>query len=89
MRIFDDIKEYMGDVTNLVWNFIQNRDAYPQNAQLAVQPEVLANVIDDPAECQHCDFFDLNQLIVCDQNGRLVPNPVAIHKMASRYYQVG
>ncbi len=89
MRIFDDMKAYVGDVTGLVWNFIHHRDAYPQNAQLAVQPEVLANVIDDPAECQHCDFYDLNQLMSRDQHGRLIPNPAAIHKIASRYYQVG
>ena len=89
MRIFDDMKAYMGDVTNLVWNFIQHRDAYPMNAQLAVQPEVMANVIDDPALCQHCDFYDLNNLIACDSSGQPMPNHAAIHKIACRYYQVG
>jgi hypothetical protein len=89
MRIFDDMKAYMGDVTSLIWNFIQHRDAYPKNAQLAVQPEVMANVIDDPAECQHCDFYDLNKLISCDSSGQPMPNHAAIHQIACRYYQVG
>ena len=53
MKLFNDTSAYMRDVTNLVWNYIRHRDLYPENAKLAVQPEIMANVIDDPSQCQY------------------------------------
>ncbi len=89
MRIFSDIKSYTSDVTSLIWNFILHRDAYPENAKLAVQPELMVNVIDDPEQCHYCDFYDINLFISRDSEGKPVPNSIAIKNMASRYYQVG
>ena len=80
---------YMGDLTNLIWNYIKNRDLYPDNAKLAVQPEIMANVIDDPSLCNYCDFYDLNMLISQDGKGKLVPNLNAIENVANRYYKAG
>ena len=89
MKIFDDTVAYESDLTNLVWNYINNREQYPDNAQLAVQPEVMANVIDDPAQCMYCDFYDLNLLIRTDDTGQAVPNAMAIKNVANRYYNAG
>jgi hypothetical protein len=89
MKLFNDTSAYMKDVTNLIWNYIRHRDLYPENAQLAVQPEIMANVIDDPSQCRFCDFYDLNTLIVKDVAGRQMPNKHAIQNMANRYFQVG
>ena len=41
MRIINDIAAYIKNVTELIWNFILNRDSYPSNALLAVQPELM------------------------------------------------
>ena len=89
MKLFNDTNTYMKDVTNLIWNYIRNRELYPENAKLAVQPEIMANVIDDPSQCRYCDFYDLNMLIVRDGNGRMTPNQLAIRNMANRYFQAG
>lgn len=89
MKLFNDTSAYMKDVTNLIWNYIRHRDLYPENAKLAVQPEIMANVIDDPSQCQYCDFYDLKMLIAKDGTGNQVPNELAIRNMANRYFQVG
>ena len=89
MKIFNDTTAYVKDVTSLIWNYIHHRELYPDNAQLAVQPELMANVIDDPSQCRHCDFYDLGTLISKDAEGRLVPNVHAIQNMANRYYVAG
>ena len=89
MKIFNDTASYVKDLTNLIWDFIQNRDQYPDNAKLAVQPEILANVIDDPEQCAYCDFYDLSMLIAKDNEGQLVPNHLEIRNVANRYYGVG
>ena len=80
---------YVRDVTSLIWNYIHHREQYPENAQLAVQPELMASVIEDPTQCRHCDFYDLRTLISKDDQGGLVPNQHAIQNMANRYYQAG
>ena len=89
MKMFNDISSYIKDVTGLVWRYIHNKDMYPENAQLAVQPEILANVIDDPNQCHYCDFYDLSILIEHDNNGKPMSNHVAIQNIANRYYNVG
>lgn len=89
VKLFEDMTAYVKDVTSLIWNYIHHREQYPANAQLAVQPEVMANVIEDPAQCRHCDFYDLGTLISKDAKGKLVPNTHAIENMANRYYQAG
>ena len=89
MKIFNDATAYSKDLKNLVWNYINNREQYPDNAKLAVQPEIMANVIDDPAQCHFCDFFELNLFISKDTAGKLVPNDLAIQNVANRYYGVG
>ena len=89
MKLFDNMAAYVKDVTGLIWNYIHHRDLYPDNAQLAVQPELMASVIDDPTLCRHCDFYELATLISKDEKGRLVPNTSAIQNMANRYYEVG
>lgn len=38
LKINKDIKSYIHDLTDLVWNFIRNRAIYPANAVLAVRP---------------------------------------------------
>lgn len=86
MKLFNDTAAYVKDLTNLIWNYIRNREQYPDNAKLAVQPEILANVIDDPAQCAYCDFYDLSLFIAKDTNGQLVPNQLAIRNVANRYY---
>ena len=85
-KIFNDTASYVKDLTNLIWHFIHNRDQYPDNAKLAVQPEILANIIDDPEQCAYCDFYDLSLLIAKDNNGRPMPNLLAIRNVADRYY---
>lgn len=77
------------DLNNLIWNYINNRHLYPENAQLAVQPEIMANVIDDPEQCHYCDFYDLSLFISRDMHGNPVPNELAIQNVANRYYQAG
>lgn len=89
MKIFNDMGAYMGDLTNLIWNYIKNKELYPENAKLAVQPEIMANVIDDPEQCHYCDFYDLSLLISTDGKGKAVPNITAIQSVANRYYKVG
>lgn len=89
MKIFNDMSAYIGDLTNLIWNYIKNRELYPENAKLAVQPEIMANVIDDPSMCQFCDFYDLNIFIAKDGMGKPVPNALAIKNVANRYYKAG
>ena len=86
MRIINDIATYIKNVTELIWNFILNRDSYPSNALLAVQPELMETVIDSPDQCKHCDFYDLKMLVTKDMNGNLKPNSLAIRNMANRYY---
>ncbi len=86
MKVFSDATAYSKDLKNLVWNYINNRELYPDNAKLAVQPEIMATVIDDPAFCRYCDFFELNLFISKDTTGKLVPNDVAIQNVANRYY---
>ena len=86
MRIINDIATYIKNVTELIWNFILNRDSYPSNALLAVQPELMETVIDSPDQCKHCDFYDLKMLVTKDVNGNLKPNSLAIRNMANRYY---
>ena len=87
MKIFNDVTSYVKDLTNLIWNYINNRHMYPENAQLAVQPEIMANVIDDPAQCHFCDFYDLNMFICQDVKGNLIPDKIAIQNIANRYYE--
>ena len=87
MKIFNDTASYVKDLTNLIWNYILNRDLYPDNAQLAVQPEILANIIDDPEQCAFCDFYDLSLFIAKDKEGKPVPNLLAIRNIADRYYR--
>lgn len=89
VKIFNDMTAYVRDVTGLIWNYIHHRDFYPDNAQLAVQPDLMACVIEDPTQCKHCDFYDLGTLISKDSQGELVPNTHAIQNMANRYYQAG
>ncbi len=86
MRIINDIAAYIKSVTDLIWNFILNRDSYPENAQLAVLPELMETVIDNPAECKGCDFYDIKMLMSVDANGNLSPNERAIRNMANRYF---
>lgn len=86
MKIFNDAKAYIKDLTNLIWNYILNRDLYPANAKLAVQPEIMANVIDDPSQCRYCDIYDLNLLICHDRTGNPQPNMMAIKNVANRYF---
>lgn len=86
MKIFEDTTAYIKDLTNLIWNYIHNREQYPDNAQLAVQPEILANVIDDPEQCAFCDFYDLSLFISKDHEGKPIPNLIAIRNVADRYY---
>ena len=89
MKIFDNMAGYVVDLTNLIWNYIQHRDLYPDNAKLAVQPEVMVNIIDDPSACRHCDFYDLSLLISQDREGKPVPNHLAIKNVANKYYKAG
>ena len=85
MRIINDIATYIKNVTELIWNFILNRDSYPSNALLAVQPELMETVIDSPDQCKHCDFYDLKMLVTKDMNGNLTPHSLAIRNTAHRY----
>lgn len=89
MRIFNDMAGYVVDLTSLIWNYIKHRDLYPENAKLAVQPDVMANIIDDPSVCRYCDFYELNQLISHDGEGKPVPNHLAIKDVANKYYKAG
>lgn len=57
LKINKDIKSYIHDLTDLVWNFIRNRAIYPANAVLAVRRELACNVFDSPDNCQECDFY--------------------------------
>ena len=82
MKLFEDTTAYIKDLTNLIWDYILNRDLYPDNAQLAVQPEILANIIDDPEQCAFCDFYDLSLFIAKDKEGKPVPNLLAIRNIA-------
>lgn len=86
MRIFKDVVSYTKDLTDLVWNYIRHHSDYPGKARLCVQPDVMANVIDNPADCRQCDVYDLQLLIRRDENGREEPNAVAIDRLANRYY---
>ena len=86
MRRFSDIKSYMKDVTEIIWRYIRNMESYPKNALLAVQPDIMATVIDSPDQCRQCEFYALNLFISKVQRGQLMPNTVAIARMAHKYY---
>ncbi len=94
MKLFNDTSAYMKDVTNLIWNYIRHRDLYPENAQLAVQPEIMANVIDDPSsktdprlivQCLLQDLLDGDPDIV---SVRMNDRPVFFPVMAGRRVDV-
>lgn len=90
MRMIDNIANYVKDLTEMVWSFINHRERFPKEAQLCVQPELMVNVIDDPRKCRYCDVYDLKMLIHENPNGKMVPNQGAIERVAQRYYsQVG
>ncbi len=86
MRKFNDIRTYIVNLTELIWNFIRHPEAYPKNALLAVQPDLMETVIDNPNECKYCDFYNLNLLVERDNQGNMVPNNGAIAQLARRYY---
>lgn len=86
MKIFNDITAYIKNVTDLLWDFINHREQYPKNALLAVQPEVMVTVIDNPEDCKECDFYDPMTLMDKDREGQLKPSKKNIFKMASRYF---
>lgn len=86
MRKFNDIRTYTVNVTELIWNFIRHPEAYPSNASLVVQPELMETVIDNPEECKYCDYYNINMLVERDSQGNMVPNSYAIANMARRYY---
>lgn len=87
MKLIKDITSYVKDLTELIWNFILHRDHYPDNALLCVQPEVMANVIDDPTQCRHCDVYDPKLLIKPGHDGQPIPDHAAIKRVAQRYYE--
>lgn len=87
MKIISDLTSYIKDLTELIWSFIRHRDSYPENACLCIQPEVMASVIDNPEECRHCDIYDPKLLIHKGGDGRMVPDMVAIERVAQRYYK--
>ena len=66
--------------------FIRHPEAYPQDALLAIQPDLMETVIDNPSECNYCDFYNLNLLVERDSQGNMVPNRGAIAQLARRYY---
>ena len=86
MRKFNDIRTYTTNVTELIWHFIRHPEAYPNNASLVVQPELMETVIDNPNECKYCDTYNINLLVERDGQGNMVPNHYAIANMARRYY---
>ncbi len=86
LKINKDIKSYIHDLTDLVWNFIRNRAIYPANAVLAVQRELACNVFDSPDNCRECDFYAPGLLITHNDKGSVVPNYAMIKSIAKRYY---
>jgi hypothetical protein len=86
MKRFKNTTSFITNVTELIWNYIKNTTMYPSNSKLAVQREIGETVIDDPRECNGCEFFDVNRFIRVDDTGTLVPNTVAIQNLAYRYY---
>lgn len=88
MRRFKNIKSYIKDVTELIWNYIRHKNYYPQHALLAVMPELMETVIDHPNNCKECEFYAIDQFISTDLYGRQSPNHAAIERMAGRYYHI-
>jgi len=84
---FKDIASYIGNITELIWDYITNRHQYPDNAKLAVQPEVSEVVIDNPSNCHGCDFYEVKNFISIDPTGHFHPNEAAIQLLAGKYYQ--
>jgi hypothetical protein len=81
-----DIKSYVRNVTELIWHYITNRDLYPKDSKLAVQPEIHETIIDNPSLCKNCDFYDLKKFIRRDAKGKLIPNMDEISNLAMHYY---
>ena len=85
-RRFQDIKAYIVNVTELIWNYITYRDSFPKGVKLAVLPGINETVIDMPYNCNGCEFYDLNMFIMKDSSGFSKPSMKAIRRMAQRYF---
>jgi hypothetical protein len=86
MKINKDIKSYIHDLTNLVWDYIRYRASFPANTVLAVQRELACNVFDTPDNCRGCDFYAPGLLLTHNDKGAVVPNHTMIRNIANRYY---
>lgn len=83
---FEDIASYIKEVTDIIWKYIGNMESYPKNAWLAIQPELMATVIDVKEACRRCEFYPLSQVIDKAADGVLTPNALAIERIAEKYY---
>ncbi len=87
MNRIKTITAYVSNVNELLWNYIKNKAAYPNNAVLAVQKELKETVIENPADCRNCEFYDLRNFIRQDSTGTQEPNMLAIRNLAYRFYE--
>ncbi len=86
MTRIKNFTSYVSNLTDLLWNYIENTTAYPNNAVLAVQKEIKETVIENPALCKNCDFYNINDFIRLDSTGSLTPNSMAIQKLAGSFF---
>lgn len=87
MKRIKTIASYVSNVTELIWHYIKNTTFYPSNSKLVVQKEIGETVIDDPSNCNGCEFYEINRFIKQDNKGTLVPNTIAIQDLAYKYYR--
>lgn len=79
-------KRYVEDVADTIARYIDNKDNYPHNACLIVQPALCETVIDDPQYTKDCDIYDLRHFIRKETNGEELPDRDSIERLARRYY---
>ena len=75
--VFDVIQEYLDDI-----------DVYPENIVLAVNPKTMEVFIETPDNCNDCETFNLSTLIRKDEDGNNEPDGDATYDLASQFYFV-
>lgn len=80
-------KSYVDDVADTIKRYISNKDDYPQDSHLIVQPVLCETLIDDPRYSKDCDIYDLRMFIKTGEDGAQKPDLEHIWRLAEIYYK--
>jgi len=75
-----DLNAFENEIFNVLYKYCKNRDAYPNNAVLAINPMSLNILIDEPTHLSGFENYEIEQIISNDE-----PDPIAINEIARRY----